>query len=146
MEDPAQAEGSRPEASLEGVLALLGDRWTLRVVAALIDGPLTFGDLRRQLPGVAANVLSERLRRLERAGVVDREPYSVRPPRSRYRLLPRGMDLRRPILLLAAWGGGHSGWPEHAACGGVVEPSWYCRRCAREVDDSELVEPHALYA
>lgn len=146
MDAPAAAEGSRLEVALEAALALLGDRWTLRVVAALIDGPLTFGDLRIRLPKVAANVLSERLRRLERAGALAREPYSLRPPRSRYRLLPRGLDLRQPILWLSVWGGGDARWPQHAACGGPVEPTWYCPRCAREVDDSELMEPHALYA
>ena len=69
------------ESPLAAALRSVGDRWTLLLVEALLDGPLRFGDLQERLEGIAPNVLSERLRRLEREGLVLAEPYSERPRR-----------------------------------------------------------------
>ena len=57
-----QENGSSPLAE---ALARVGDRWTLLVVEALLGGPQRFNDLLGQIPGIAANILSERLKRLE---------------------------------------------------------------------------------
>ena len=60
-----------PSASpLAAALDSVGDRWSLLVVEALLDGPRRFGDLQADLPGIAPNVLSGRLRRLESEGVI----------------------------------------------------------------------------
>ena len=58
-----QQDESSPLAQ---ALASVGDRWTLLVVEALLAGPRRFNDLLAQIPGLAANILSERLKRLER--------------------------------------------------------------------------------
>ena len=78
---------------LAEALARVGDRWTLLVVEALLDGPRRFNDLLDQLPGIAANILSERLKRLEREGLVVARPYSDRPPRAAYQLTAEGGEL-----------------------------------------------------
>ena len=100
----AQREtGSSPLAE---ALARVGDRWTLLVVEALLAGPQRFNDLLDQLPGIAANILSERLKRLEREGLLVARPYSDRPPRAAYQLTAEGRELAGALRLLAAWGPG----------------------------------------
>src|SRR6516162_8313553 len=68
-------------AALADALAAVGDRWTLLVIAALLDGPRRFGDLQDEVAGIAPNVLTQRLRQLERNALVVARPYSERPPR-----------------------------------------------------------------
>jgi DNA-binding HxlR family transcriptional regulator len=71
---------SRP---LDAALSRVGDRWSLLLVEVLLDGPCRFSKLEAALPGIASNVLAQRLKRLEREGVVGARPYSERvAPRS----------------------------------------------------------------
>lgn len=92
-------------ARLDAALAAVGDRWTLLVVASLLDGPRRFNDLLAALPGLAPNVLTNRIRRLEAEGLVVATPYSHRPLRVAYALGARGEELAGACALLAAWGG-----------------------------------------
>ncbi len=131
-----RATGSGLATALERV----GDRWSLLLVEALLDGPRRFNDLAATVAGIAPNILAERLRRLEREGVVLAEPYSTRPPRLSYRLTEDGLELAGVLRLLAAWGAGGADGAEplrHAACGTPVEARWYCPTCARAVEDDE---------
>src|SRR5437870_50093 len=68
----------RPSA-LELALERVGDRWSLLVVDALLEGPRRYGELQEAVSGIAPNILAERLRRLEREGVVVGRPYQERP-------------------------------------------------------------------
>ena len=123
---------------LAEALARVGDRWTLLVVEALLDGPRRFNDLLGQLPGIAANILSERLKRLEREGLLVARPYSDRPPRVAYQLTAEGRELAGALRLLAYWGAGHADpaqAPRHPACGTPIEARWYCPTCDQLVDD-----------
>jgi DNA-binding HxlR family transcriptional regulator len=125
---------------LAGALARVGDRWTLLVVDALLGGPARFGDLAAAVAGIAPNILSDRLRRLEADGLLVSVPYSERPPRREYRLTGAGAELAGALRLLAAWGarrGGGSGGPEHRACGTALEARWFCPTCDRAVSDEE---------
>jgi DNA-binding HxlR family transcriptional regulator len=141
----AQRENDSP---LSEALARVGDRWTLLVVEALLDGPRRFNDLLDQLPGIAANILSERLKRLEREGLLVARPYSDRPPRAAYQLTAEGRELAGALRLLAYWGAGHADpaqAPRHAACGTPIEARWYCPTCDRLVDDDpEHAEAHLV--
>jgi DNA-binding HxlR family transcriptional regulator len=130
----------RQDASspLGQALARVGDRWTLLVVEALLDGPRRFNDLLGQLPGIAPNILSERLKRLEREGLLVARPYSDRPPRVAYQLTAEGRELAGALRLLAYWGAGHADpaqAPRHPACGTPIEARWYCPTCDQLVDD-----------
>lgn len=136
--------GETPSPLAEA-LARVGDRWTLLVVEALLDGARRFNELLDQLPGIAASILSERLKRLERDGLLLARPYSDRPPRAAYQLTADGRDLAGALRLLAAWGAGHAEEapvPVHPACGTPVEARWYCPTCDHLVDaepgDAEL--------
>jgi DNA-binding HxlR family transcriptional regulator len=132
------AQRDNASSPLSEALARVGDRWTLLVVEALLDGPRRFNDVLDQLPGIAANILSERLKRLERDGLVVARPYSDRPPRAAYQLTAEGRELAGALRLLASWGAGHADpaqAPTHAACGTPIEARWYCPTCDRLVDD-----------
>jgi DNA-binding HxlR family transcriptional regulator len=123
---------------LAEALTRVGDRWTLQVVEALLAGPLRFNDLLDQVPGIAANILSERLRRLEREALLVARPYSERPPRAAYDLTAEGKELAGALRLLAHWGARHADpaeVPRHFACGTPIEARWYCPTCDRLVDD-----------
>src|SRR5215207_4842319 len=97
----------RASSPLAGALALVGDRWTLLVVQALLGGSRRFNDLLEQIPGIAPNILSERLKRLERDALLVSRPYSDRPPRAAYELTAEGMELAGTLRLLAHWGARH---------------------------------------
>ena len=138
---------SPARAALDRALAQVGDRWTLLVVHALLDGPKRFGELSDALPGIAPNILSQRLKHLERAGVLVTELYSTRPPRVAYELSAAGRELAGALELLAQWGAGRGGEGEaraHAACGTALEPRWWCPTCERHVDDAEGDDLHFL--
>jgi DNA-binding HxlR family transcriptional regulator len=133
---------TEPDSPLAAALASVGDRWTLHVVAALLDGPRRFGDLQEEVGGIAPNVLSQRLRRLEEEGLVIAQPYSERPPRYVYELSEAGRGLAGVLRLLADWGGRHSGAepPRHAACGTPLEAVWYCPTCDAPVQLADAGE------
>src|ERR1700730_9557123 len=91
-------------SGLDAAMAAVGDRWTLLVVDALLDGPRRFSELQEAIPKVAPNVLTARLRRLENKGLVVAAGYSDRPPRMEYRVTEAGRDLAGALRLLGRWG------------------------------------------
>ncbi|MFN2615846.1 MAG: winged helix-turn-helix transcriptional regulator [Thermoleophilaceae bacterium] len=131
---------TRASSPLAAALDSVGDRWTLLLVEVLLDGPRRFGDLEQELEGIASNVLSQRLRRLEAEGVVVAEPYSERPRRFVYELTAAGRELAGTLRLLAGWGarhreGGES--PRHSACGAPLEARWWCPTCEAPVEGDD---------
>jgi len=134
---PGRAVPSQPSA-LAAALDLVGARWSLLLVEALLSGPARFGELGPAIPGIAPNILADRLRRLERAGIVVAVPYSSRPPRMEYALTPDGRELAGALRLLADWGArrGEAGAPiRHELCGTPLEASWRCPTCGVAVGD-----------
>jgi DNA-binding HxlR family transcriptional regulator len=128
-------------SALDVAMARVGDRWTLLVVDALLDGPRRFKDLEAAVPGLAPNVLTARLRRLEREGIIEAVPYSERPVRYEYRVSPHGKELAGALRLLAHWGaratGGEAEGPHHRSCGTLLEARWYCPTCERVTERAD---------
>jgi DNA-binding HxlR family transcriptional regulator len=127
-------------SALAEALEKVGDRWTLLVVEALLVGPRRWSELLGEIPGIAQNVLADRLRRLEREALVVATPYSERPPRMVYRLTGPGRELGGAVRMLADWGAGRSPAAQpvsHEVCGTPVEARWFCPTCARPVDEAE---------
>lgn len=90
--------------SVARALDVVGDRWTLLVVRELlIQGPLRFGELQRGLPGIATNLLTQRLRHLEESGVLTQES-APGSGATRYRLTDRGLALDGVLRELLKWG------------------------------------------
>lgn len=91
--------------SMARSLDVVGDRWNLLIVRELlIQGPSRFTDLRRGLPGVATNLLSDRLRDLESAGVITRVEEPPPVSATLIRLTPRGQGLSGVVRELVRWG------------------------------------------
>lgn len=87
--------------SVARTLDVVGDRWTLLMVRELLVGPARFTDLKAGLPGIASNLLSGRLKALQRDGVIERR---LAPDGVVYALTPWGEGLREPLEGLARWG------------------------------------------
>lgn len=85
-------------------LSLVGERWALLIVRELILGPKRFSDLQRGLPTASPNVLSQRLRELERDGVVDRRRLAPPASTTAYELTEWGRGLEPVVYHLGAWG------------------------------------------
>jgi DNA-binding HxlR family transcriptional regulator len=97
-----------PHSPLAEAVARVGDRWTLLVIDALLDGPRRFGELEQAVAGIAPNTLSQRLRELEAEGLVVGRPYQDRPRRVEYELTAEGHDLAGALRMLAEWAMRHS--------------------------------------
>ena len=90
---------------LSRALDVIGERWTLVIVQELLKQPRRYGALLDRLPGISTSVLADRLRRLERAGVVAREPGAVGAGVV-YALTARGQELEEALRALRRWGAG----------------------------------------
>ena len=128
------------QTPLAAALERVGDRWSLLLIEALLEGPRRFGELSEAVAGIAPNILAERLRRLEGERVVRAVPYSERPPRFTYALTDEGLELAGVLRLLADWGSRGSAHAEpmrHGLCGTPLEARLWCPTCARSLDEPE---------
>lgn len=85
-------------------LEILGERWTLLVVRELLTGPKRYADLVDGLPGIASNMLTDRLRSLTDAGVVSQRKLAPPAASTVYELTERGRQLKPVLLALGRWG------------------------------------------
>jgi DNA-binding HxlR family transcriptional regulator len=88
-------------------LDLLGDKWTLLVVRDLLLGKTTYTGFQRSPEGIPTNILAERLKRLQAAGIIEKSQYQERPVRYAYRLTEKGRDLQPVLLAMIDWGNKH---------------------------------------
>jgi DNA-binding HxlR family transcriptional regulator len=89
------------------VLELVGDKWSLYVVASLGDGPRRFTELKRGIDGISQRMLTVTLRGLERDGILTRTVYQVMPPYVSYQLTEMGQSLMRATAPLIDWSTRH---------------------------------------
>jgi DNA-binding HxlR family transcriptional regulator len=101
-------------------LGLVGERWTLLVVRELAAGPLRYTDLADRLHGIGTNILADRLKQLESAGVVEKKKLPPPAASTVYELTPRGQGLRPVLHELARWGARSLGPPPPDA----LEEGW----------------------
>jgi DNA-binding HxlR family transcriptional regulator len=125
--------------SIARTLEILGERWTLLVVRDALLGLRRFDDFQHSL-GVARNVLTDRLKRLVEAGVLERVPYQQRPQRFEYQLTAMGRELGVPIVGLMHWGDRHLASPagpprltRHRDCDGDLHAALVCGTCGEPV-------------
>ena len=93
--------------AVSSVLARVGDKWTVLIVALLGDGPKRFNEIKRMVGGISQRMLTLTLRGLERDGLVTRTVFPTVPPRVDYELTPLGRSLWEPVEALGAWARGH---------------------------------------
>jgi DNA-binding HxlR family transcriptional regulator len=101
---PRSTASPRSTCPVACTLDLLGDRWTLLVIRDLLRGKTRFGEFLASPERIPTNILAERLKRLEAAGLIDATAYSQRPPRYAYHLTERGRSLEPVMNAVAAWG------------------------------------------
>jgi DNA-binding HxlR family transcriptional regulator len=89
------------------VLDLAGDKWTLLVVRDLLRGRHTYKELLAADEGIPTNILADRLKKMEAAGLIQAEPYQDKPVRWRYELTAKGRDLGHVLAAMARWGTKH---------------------------------------
>ncbi|PLZ02987.1 transcriptional regulator [Burkholderia sp. WAC0059] len=85
------------------VLARVGDKWSVLVIALLRAGPHRFNGMRRGIEGISQQMLTRTLRALERDGVVSRVISPASPPQVVYALTALGQSLSQPVLALGRW-------------------------------------------
>ena len=102
-------------------LDLIGDRWTLLIIRDMFLGKSRFSEFRRSDPAPPPKLLSERLQRLESAGLVERSIYSERPPRVEYKLTPKGRTLHPILCEIITWGLDHTFTEDEAELRPVIE-------------------------
>lgn len=96
-----QTAGVCPD--FHAAIELVGKRWTGAIVSALGEGTMRFGELAKAVPGLSDRLLSQRLRELEEAGVVERHVEAGAPVKVSYSLTEKGADLGPAMDELKAW-------------------------------------------
>lgn len=107
---PATVPGADYRACpVTDLVDLLGNKWTLLVIALLARRPYHYNELHRSIEGLSRRMLTRTLRRLETDGFVDRTVHPAVPPTVEYRLTPLGETLLHPLSVLADWAVDHAG-------------------------------------
>ena len=134
--------------SIARSLAVAGEPWSPLVLRDVWVGINRFDDLQRDL-GVSRKVLTERLKHLVEAGMLERRAYSTRPARYEYVLTRKGLEFVDVLMAMAAWGdrwtAGEAGPPvlrRHRACGQITQVELRCSVCGETLHAADVdVEP-----
>jgi DNA-binding HxlR family transcriptional regulator len=125
------------DCSVAKALEVIGERWSLLIVRAVMHGNRRFGEMQESL-GIARNVLSARLERLVEEDILERRAYQENPPRYEYFLTEKGLDLWPALIALLHWGDRYSPSPTgprrlivHKECGGAVSERGICESCGK---------------
>src|SRR5215831_2949389 len=97
----------RSACAIANSLDIVGDKWSLLVVRDLLHGKRTYGELASSPERIPTNILADRLRRLEGAGIIVSTPYQQRPVRYSYTLTAKGSALGDVLLAFVRWGKQH---------------------------------------
>jgi DNA-binding HxlR family transcriptional regulator len=89
--------------AISGVLARIGDKWSVLIVSRLGQKPMRFNEMKREIGGISQRMLTLTLRNLERDGLITRTVYPTIPPRVDYALTPLGRSLLVPVNALSDW-------------------------------------------
>lgn len=123
-------------------LNLIGDKWTLLILHAIQCDKHTYKQLQEALSGIPSNLLSNRLKELEKDGLIICSLYQDHPPRYQYQLSDRGYDLNNLYNVIALWGEKHlNNCPKkvtHKACNHHVKVMYYCEHCDTYVNADEI--------
>ena len=125
-------------------LNIIGDRWTLLIIHEILIGNRTFNEIKKSLAGISSNLLSDRLKYLEEAGLVEASLYSSHPPRYDYHLTESGANLEDVFNALILWGRSNLKKCHkkiiHTECGHEVSIAYYCPHCRSNASDLEIVK------
>ena len=130
--------------SIARTLDVAGEPWSPLIIRDLWVGNTRFDDLQRGL-GISRKVLAERLAWLQAQGVLERRPYSQRPPRHEYVLTRKGEELCEVLMAITAWGdrwtAGDAGPPvllRHRTCGKLTHAEVHCAQCGEPLHAGDI--------
>jgi DNA-binding HxlR family transcriptional regulator len=130
--------------SIARTFDVAGEPWSPLIIRNVWVGITRFDDLQRDL-GISSKVLTERLNWLVDQGMLERRPYSERPPRYDYLLTEKGLEFCDVLLAVAAWGdrwtAGEAGAPalfRHRSCGEFTHAELRCAHCGEPLRASEV--------
>jgi len=125
-------------------LAVAGEPWSPLVIRDVYVGINRFDDLQKDL-GISRKVLTERLKHLVEAGMLERRRYSERPPRHEYVLTPMGQEFMDVLMAMVAWGdrwtAGEAGPPvlyRHHPCGQIAHVEPRCSACGEPMHSTDI--------
>lgn len=128
----------RSACAIANSLDVVGDKWSLLVVRDLLHGKRTYGELADSPERIPTNILADRLKRLEAAGIIVSAPYQEHPVRYSYTLSPKGRALGDVLLAFVRWGKEHipgtqtlSDSPATKSGGSSTSPAPRSRRARR---------------
>ena len=134
------------DCSVAKALEVIGERWSLLIVRAVMHGNRRFGEIQNSL-GIARNVLTTRLQRLVDEDILERRAYSESPPRYEYFLTQKGLDLWPALIALLNWGDRYSPDPDgprrlivHKECGGTVSERGICEACGKILTARDAIQ------
>lgn len=85
------------------VIDRIADKWAILVLGKLVEGPVRFNQLRREIEGISQKVLSQVLKKLERDGLINRHAYATVPVTVEYSITPLGLTLKSTVEALTDW-------------------------------------------
>jgi len=95
------------DCAVRNVVSQIGDKWSLLILFALVDGEDRFNSLKSRIEGISQRMLTQTLRDLEREGYVNRTVYPEVPVKVEYCLTEMGQDLVKPLYQLVCWADDH---------------------------------------
>jgi DNA-binding HxlR family transcriptional regulator len=140
--DPKIFEQGRP-SSVSRALQIIGDKWSFMVVREGFFGIRRYDQIQARL-GIAPNILTDRLSRLVKSGVLRKQLYQRSPKRYEYMLTDMGLDLYGPFVAMLAWG---DRWLSrnraplllhHKTCGNDFRPTVICNECKQPIVAAEM--------
>lgn len=93
-----------PACPVETTLMLIGNKWKVLILRALMNGTMRFGELKKSIGHVSQKVLTSQLRDMEDKGLLTRKVYAEVPPRVEYTLTETGRSLKPVLDAMVAWG------------------------------------------
>lgn len=94
----------RSPCPVANLLDIVGDKWTMLIIRDLFLGKKTYSEFENSYEGIRTNILAERLKRLETAGIIEKSPYQERPVRYQYMLTEKGKALGPVLKAMKNWG------------------------------------------
>ena len=124
-------------------LNIIGDKWTLLILRQLMLGHDTYKDIHDNLEGIPSNLLSERLKCLESDQLISSVLYQTHPPRYRYLLTERGMDLSDVFNSIIIWGEKNlekcHKQLSHKECNHKIELKYFCTQCNKIISKQDIL-------
>jgi len=107
MSEPDSDSFERSPCPVANALDLFGDKWSLLIVRDIVLGKIRYGEFAQSMEGIPSNILANRLKRLEAAGVVAKQAYCEKPVRYQYELTEKGRDLVPVMEAMVDWATKH---------------------------------------